>query len=73
MLPKKWDCNKESGELLKINEEKVPCMDVLLMLSFGPHLFLAIMFRSIVFAAFRAHFATLFAIFFKQQMGLKFF
>ena len=41
------------------------------MASFGPHLFLATMFGSIVFAAFRAHFAALFAMFFKQQVDLE--
>ena len=41
------------------------------MASFGPHLFLATMFGSIVFAAFRAHFVALFAMLFKQQVGLE--
>ena len=44
MLPgkqKKGDCSKESGELLETSKEKAPCMKVLLMASFGPHLFLA--------------------------------
>ena len=37
----RWDCSKESGELLKTNKGKVSCVKVLLMNSFGPNLFLS--------------------------------